>query len=120
VMLDLIEDDDAVRLSTMALFESYGLKIRSHASARTFLSVYKTSDCLLVNQHMPGLKGLDLIAKLREAGDNTPAILITGCESALIYRRAAAYAVPVVVKPVRFDDLIEEIESVCRAFVPAD
>lgn len=113
-MIDLIEDDDAVRLSTIAVFEAHGIKIRSHASAKAFLSAGVRSDCLVVDQHMPCITGLDLIAELRRSGDNTPAVLITGCESASIYKRARAYSVPVALKPVPYGNLIEIIEHLCR------
>ena len=113
-MIDLIEDDEAVRLSTQTLLEAHGYSARAYASAEAFLAAHKKSDCLLVNQHMTGISGLVLIERLRRRGDNTPAVIITGCENANIYRQAERLSVRVLTKPLRCEELFKAIEEITK------
>lgn len=115
-VIDIIDDDDAVRDSTRALLEAYGYRVRDHASAELFLShTGGKADFLVVDQHMPGMTGLELLARLRASGDRTPTILITGRSDSTIEPRAAALGVKLLQKPLKNDELIGWIEAVYAA-----
>ena len=112
IMVDIIDDDDAVRDSTRALLESYGYEVRDHASAEHFLKDAKSKpDCLLVDQHMPGMTGLDLLEHLRAQGDTTPALMMTGRSDPTLEPRAARIGVKLLHKPVPEDQLVLWIEQ---------
>jgi FixJ family two-component response regulator len=49
--------------------------------------------CLIVDQHMPGMTGLELAEQLRAEGNIVPIILITGWPSRTVYVRAAELGV---------------------------
>ena len=55
-------------------------------------------DCLILDHHMPQMTGLELAARLREAGDKVSILLITGSLSPLIVARAAQLGVERVVE----------------------
>lgn len=117
-MVDIIEDDDAVRDSTRALLESYGYNVRDHDSAETYLKAETCfeadggkADCLLVDHHMPGMSGLDLLEHLRARGDRTPALMMTGRSDPMLEPRAARLGVKLLHKPVTEDQLILWIEE---------
>lgn len=115
-MVDIIDDDDAVRDSTRALLESYGYQVRDHASAEQFLKGTDTkSECLLVDQHMPGMTGLDLLEHLRAQGDRTPALMMTGRSDPTLEPRAARIGVKLLHKPVPEDQLMRSIEQARQA-----
>jgi FixJ family two-component response regulator len=110
-MVDIIDDDDAVRDSTRVLLESYGYEVRDHASAEQFLqNAPRARDCLLVDQHMPGMTGLDLLEHLRAKGDRTPALMMTGRNDPWLGPRAARIGVMLLNKPVPEDQLLSWIE----------
>jgi two-component system, LuxR family, response regulator FixJ len=114
-MVDIIDDDDAVRESTRALLESYGYEVHDHASAEQFLKDSNTKpDCLLVDQHMPGMTGLDLLEHLRAQGDTTPALMMTGRSDPTLGPRAARIGVKLLHKPIPEDQLVLWIEQARR------
>ena len=72
------------------LLEVVGYQVVVHASARGFLNDRASRPaCLIVDQHMPGMTGLDLTQTLRDDGDTIPVLLITGSPSPAIVARAA-------------------------------
>lgn len=115
-MVDIIDDDDAVRDSTRALLESYGYEVRDYPSAEEFLLGTRADpDCLLVDQHMPGMTGLDLLEHLRAKGVNTPALMMTGRSDPSLEPRAARIGVKLLHKPVPEDQLVLWIEQARHA-----
>ncbi len=115
-MVNIIDDDDAVRDSTRALLESYGYEVRDHASAEQFLrDDGARPECLLVDQHMPGMTGLDLLEHLRAKGDRTPALMMTGRSDPSLEPRATRIGVKLLHKPVPEDQLVSWIEQMRQA-----
>jgi two-component system, LuxR family, response regulator FixJ len=76
----IVDDDDAVADSLRALLESFGFSVRSYSSGSEFLADERcrAASCLLIDQHMPGMSGLDVIGHLQREGVRIPAILISG------------------------------------------
>ena len=113
--IDIIDDDDAVRDSTRALLEAYDYyEVREYASADDFLR-HSNGDaaCLLVDQHMPGMMGIELLEHLRAKGDQTPALMITGRSDPTLEPRAASIGVKLLHKPLEEQRLLLFLEEVC-------
>lgn len=120
--LCIVDDDDAVRDSLRALLESYGLMVRDYASASEFLNGEPCSEpgCLIVDLHMPGMDGLELIELLRRRRVQTPAILLTGRHDQQVAARALETGVLVVLqKPVLADELSHWIDCAFQAQIDA-
>lgn len=104
----VIDDDDVVRDSLKALLEIRGYEVMDFESGDQFLTshVDLSGSCLIVDVHMPGMTGLDLLAVLRQRKEAVPAILITGRRDALIEVQAATLDnVELLDKPVAHDAL---------------
>jgi two-component system, LuxR family, response regulator FixJ len=109
----VVDDDPAVRNSLTFSLEIEGFTVRSYATGDELLKAgdFASCDCLVVDQKMPGLSGLDLIAKLRDRKIAAPAILITSHPSLLLRQRAERAAVPIVEKPLLGNALLDRIHD---------
>jgi FixJ family two-component response regulator len=115
-MIAVVDDDDAVRDSLRFLLEAAGFTVVTYSSAAQFMSEATPDDlgCLLVDQHMPDVTGLQLVTRLRNQGVGLPIALITGSPSADLNRLAHELGVAnVLEKPLDDAVLLEFIE---RAF----
>jgi FixJ family two-component response regulator len=66
----------------------------------------------VLDQQMPQLTGLDLLARLRADGTETPTLLIVSTPSPAVSRRATELgALGVLEKPLAHDDLLAQIEA---------
>ena len=110
----VVDDDLAVRNSLKFSLEIEGLAVRSYATGAELLSAGDLAlcNCLVVNQKMPGLSGLDLIDKLREQHISAPAILITSHPSLSLRQRAEKADVPIVEKPLLGNALLDKIHDI--------
>ena len=104
----VVDDDPAVLDLLKFLLEVVGYKVAAYASAASFLDDDTIEPaCLIVDQHMPRLTGLDLAARLRAGGVDIPLLLITGLPSPAIDARAAELGVEAVLeKPPSTDAIL--------------
>ena len=112
----IVDDDLAVRKSLEFSLEIEGLTVRSYASGAELLEDGDLSrcDCLVIDQKLTGMNGLDLIGQLRERRNSVPAILITSHPSLSLRERARRAGVPIVEKPLLGNALLEMIRAVVR------
>ena len=109
-IVHVVDDDEAVRDSMRALLESYGIEVRAYASAGEFLHANpgQPKGCVLLDLHMPGMTGLELLETLQARRSRIPVILITGrSDSSLKQRAARAGAVTLIEKPVAGEKLLD-------------
>jgi two-component system, chemotaxis family, CheB/CheR fusion protein len=76
----VVDDDSAVRRAIRGVLESDHRLVEDHADAESFLNAYRPGGhaCLLIDAHLPGISGLELLKRLKDAGHLIPAIMITG------------------------------------------
>jgi len=107
----VVDDDSAVRNSLQFSLEIEGFAVRAYSTGADLLNAGDIAGCacLVVDQNMPGMTGLELLAELRLRRVCTPAILITSHPSAALKDRAAHDGVPIVEKPLLGNALLERI-----------
>jgi two-component system, LuxR family, response regulator FixJ len=74
-----------------------------------------TSRCLVIDHNLPGITGLETIARLREEHAKVPAILITTHPTRTTTERAREAHIPIVEKPFLENALIDQIHAVLNA-----
>ena len=108
LIVAVIDDDEAVRDSLRFLLETAGFAVDTFASACQFLAAPVTHPCfcLLVDQHMPHLTGLDLLRRLHDNGQMPRVALMTGSPSEDLTRQALELGVVAVLeKPLAEESL---------------
>ena len=113
----VVDDEPAVCNSLKFSLELEGFSVRTYGNGSELLNSADLGgiDCLVIDQRMPGMNGLELIEKLRQAGVSTPAVLITGQSSGALRAAAANAHVPVVEKPLFGNTLLDKICEACRS-----
>ena len=112
-LIVIVDDDSAVRHSLKFSLEVEGFAVCAFSAAADLLNAPDLPDCacLVIDQNMPGMSGLDLVARLRDRRVSVPAILITSHPSAVVSTRAAHAGVAIVEKPFLGTTLIDSIRA---------
>ena len=123
--ITIVDDDEAVRHSLQALLETAGLSVDVYPTGEDFLAAADAAGgaaggtgCLILDLHLPGLDGVQILERLRDAGATTPVILISArFDPSTRARAAQAGALALLEKPLRERALLDGIE---RALNPVD
>ena len=112
----VIDDDDAVRDSLRMLLEAEGFLVVEFASGAEFLRAGRPDrhSCLLLDMHMPGLNGVELLERVRGDHPLMPVVVMTGRPGAEIAKAAASAGAPLLEKPFRGRELLGAIERSLR------
>ena len=112
-MVIVVEDDAAVRNSLKFSLEIEGFAVRAFGGGIELLNETELprAGCLVIDQNMPGMNGLDLVAQLRARDVAVPAILIASYPTAALSARAAKAGVPIVEKPLLGTALVDRIRD---------
>jgi FixJ family two-component response regulator len=112
----VVDDDDAVRDSFKVLLELQSFSVQTFETCRDFLaSEFEDAVCLVLDIHLPGMNGFDLMETMKREKRSVPTILITArCDNAIRDRAKALGAVALFEKPIDFNGLMSAIDS-CAA-----
>ncbi|MCC6127033.1 MAG: response regulator transcription factor [Pirellulales bacterium] len=99
----LLDDDPAARQAIAAMTRSLEMPLEIVASADDFLDKFDPArpGCLVVEVHSPGIKGLELLEKLRAAGVFFAAVAVSAkADAAAAVRAMRAGAIDFLAKPL--------------------
>ena len=108
----ILDDDDSVRRALLRLLRAAGLEAEAFATAEEFLQTSGREEpgCLVLDQHLPGLSGLELYERLRAEGRAVPVVFITAFEDERVREQALqAGAVAFLRKPFEERDLLDAV-----------
>ncbi len=104
-LVAIVDDDESVRSALQGLMKVVGLPARSFSSAEEFLEsrLHEETACLIADIRMPGMSGLELLARLNAENVRIPTIFITAHgDEKMRLQALRAGAVEFLAKP--FDD----------------
>ncbi|WP_341703289.1 response regulator [Ferrovibrio sp.] len=110
----IVDDDEVVRDSLKALLEVRQYAVQDFESGREFLAADPdlAGSCLILDIHMPGMTGLELLRAIRQRHPAAAAILVTGRRDAPIQAAAEELgAVALLDKPLAHGALFGAIEQ---------
>jgi FixJ family two-component response regulator len=109
----VVDDDAAVRTSLAFNLEMEGFDVATFGSGEALLLRDLPIDgaCLVIDERLPGISGLDALSQLRRRNVALPAILVTSHPSAMFRAAASKAGVPIVEKPLIGDGLAAAIRA---------
>jgi two-component system, LuxR family, response regulator FixJ len=109
----VVDDDVAVRNSLKFSLEVEGFVVRAYPGGTELLkdAELQRAGCLVIDQNLSGMNGLEVVARLRARDVAVPAILITSYPTAALRDRAAAAGVAIVEKPFLGTILVDRIRD---------
>jgi FixJ family two-component response regulator len=109
----VVEDDVSVRQSLLRLLRSSGRKAVGYESAEEFLMCYPrdTPCCLVLDIHLHGMSGIDLLEKLATENMAIPVVFITAIEEAAPGEEVRRPGVTCLQKPFDEAVLIQAIDA---------
>ncbi|MEM8755948.1 MAG: response regulator [Pseudomonadota bacterium] len=118
-LIAVVEDDEVVAASVAALLDAHGFRAESYRTAEAFLDAATdgaATDCVLMDVRLPGLDGVEAVARFRAAGGLTPIVVVTGhADVSLAVAAMRAGAQDLLEKPYDDADLVARIEAACEA-----
>jgi DNA-binding response OmpR family regulator len=117
LLVAVVDDEEPVRKALRRLFRAADLDVAVFGSGRDFLDSLKARlpDCVVLDLHLPGLTGFDVLQDLRQSGSPLPVVVITGKDEPETREKAlASGATAYLVKPVDGQALLAAIVSTVR------
>jgi two-component system, LuxR family, response regulator FixJ len=112
--IHVVDDDDEMCCVMVGMIRRTGLNVVAYTSANEFLNQYAPGSpgCLITDLRMPGIDGLSLVRRLKEASATLPVIVVTGSgdiQAAVQAMRLSA--VDVLLKPFDSDLLCTRVRQ---------
>jgi len=75
----IVDDEEQIRKALGRLLRASGLSAEGYASGQDFLeaTTKRLPDCLVLDLHMPGMTGLQLLRTLQSTQPKLPIVIIT-------------------------------------------
>ena len=116
-LVAVVDDDASVRRALQRLLQSAEFRVIAYSSAAEFLAtgVSSAPDCVILDVHLGGMSGLELLSQLRGSGYSLPVVIITAHDDPQT-RVAAAQAgcTGYLRKPLDAKVLLEEVAAAMK------
>lgn len=110
----VVDNDHAVLHSLSFALRSEGFEVITYDNGFAFLAADEPPSpaCVVLDQDMEGMTGIDIACALRERGSTLPLIMVSGAVTPLLRSRALAAGFGAVLeKPLFGDELGDALEA---------
>lgn len=117
-VVHVVDDDAAIRDSLSFLLDSAGFTAHTYEAASALLARIGELEpgCIVTDVRMPGMTGLELVARLKELGLPHPVIVLTGhADVALAIEAMKAGVLDFLEKPFDDEALLGAVRSALAA-----
>jgi FixJ family two-component response regulator len=112
--IGVVDDDEDVRDSIVAVFRSEGIGVYAFSSAESLLAfpLIDTLECLVTDLHMPGIDGFGLRRELMDQGKHLPVVMMTAFATPEARDMADSLGIAEFLeKPADPDELLKVVRS---------
>jgi FixJ family two-component response regulator len=114
--LVIVDDDPDVLNALRFAFEIDGYEVQTYPTGEKFLEAgLARIACIILDQRLPGITGIETTSLLRSRGVSAPIILITTRPTFNLRRSAEATGAHIVEKPLLTDALARKVREVLAA-----
>ncbi|MCT8970656.1 response regulator transcription factor [Microbaculum marinisediminis] len=116
--IHIVDDDPSVRDALSVVFTLEGYSVCVFSNAADFLTAARagTPDCVLLDVHMPGKSGMDVLHELQSANFPAPVFIISGQGDIPMAVRAIKHgAFDFIEKPFDADTVVVRVEEAVAA-----
>jgi two-component system CheB/CheR fusion protein len=109
----VIDDDRVLRDAVRDILGLQGQNVELFSSGESFLDVYKRDrrGCLVIDNKLPGIAGVEVLERLKSDGSTLPSIMITGHgDISTAVRAMKAGAIDYIEKPISYDTFLAAID----------
>jgi FixJ family two-component response regulator len=116
-MVVIVDDDAAVREALAFTLELEGFAVAGLETGEALLrqSLPVEGACLLIDERLPGISGLEALLRLRARRVTLPAILMTSHPDRLLRAAAHTAGVPILEKPLFAEVLTLAVRAALRS-----
>jgi len=109
----VVDDDDAVRRALAFALDLDGFDVETFGSGEALLlrEAPLAPGCLVLDERLPGISGLDTLRQLRARHVTLPAIFVTSHPKPAFREAAARAETPILEKPLEGATLISAIHQ---------
>ena len=121
-LIAIVDDDEFFRESMRRLMRSLGYTAEAFSSAADFLASRRLDEtaCLIADIQMPGMTGVELYARLIEAGHKIPTIFVTAYPDEASRARALKGGIVChLLKPFDDNDLMDCVRKAVAGGKPS-
>jgi len=118
----IVDDEEGIRKALSRLLRASGLDAESYANGQEFLdaAAEHRPDCVVLDLHMPGMSGLQVLRKLKAAGQRLSIVVITAHDEPETRERCIdAGACAYLRKPLEDRLLLNAISAAMRSHTAA-
>jgi len=114
----VVDDDSAVRQAFILVLEDAGYQVDTAESGEVGLEKYKNGqyDLIFLDLKMPGIKGTEVLKKIREDSQDVPIYVVTAFHKEFLKDlqaiRKAGISFDLLDKPVGNEQIIAVVEGV--------
>lgn len=115
----IVDDDPSVRDALELVFRLEGFEARAFTNGAEFLATAKSEhpDCVLLDVHMPGKSGLDVLSELKAHEYPAPIFIISGQgDIPMAVGAVKQGAFDFIEKPFDADTVVERVEEAIEKF----
>jgi two-component system, LuxR family, response regulator FixJ len=119
----IVDDDPAVRDALSVVFTLKGYHVSGFADGSSFLTAARTHPpaCIILDVHMPGRSGLDILRELNAQNYGSPIFIISGQgDIPMAVEAIKNGALDFIEKPFDADTVVERVRNAIAAWAKRD